>query len=76
MALIWDEWVPNSGATCLGEMLSKLKVVQARLQGWDQNVFGSLRKMLASLRASWRRNKVDPLFLGRLGGRLDYGAYL
>jgi hypothetical protein len=51
LALIRDAWGPNSGNEGLGEMQCKLKEIQSTLQDWDRDVFGSVRKSLASLRA-------------------------
>jgi len=50
MALIRDAWSSNGGATGLGDMHTKLKGVQSSLQTWEQDVFGSVRKALATLR--------------------------
>jgi len=50
MALIRDAWSSNGGATGLGDMHTKLKGVQSSLQTWEQDIFGSVRKALATLR--------------------------
>lgn len=50
MALVRDVWGTNSGSEGLGEKQSKLKGIQRNLQVWDRDVFGSVRKSLASLR--------------------------
>jgi hypothetical protein len=49
MALIPDAWSPQPDVGLEG-MYTKLKGVQSSLQTWEQDVFGSVRKMLASLR--------------------------
>jgi hypothetical protein len=51
MALIRDAWVPYSGSEGLGEMQLKLKGVQDQLQNWERDVFGLVKKSLASLRS-------------------------
>ncbi|XP_066373852.1 uncharacterized protein [Miscanthus floridulus] len=50
MALIRDAWDQNLGAGGLGEMQMTLRGGQSRLQTWEKDVFGSVRKSLAALR--------------------------
>ena len=49
MALIRDAW-GQSKVLPLGGVQGKLKEVQSKLQDWDCNVFGSVKKTLARLR--------------------------
>lgn len=50
MALIRDAWDQNAGAGGLDEMQLSLRGVKSRLQTWERDVFGSVRKSLAALR--------------------------
>jgi hypothetical protein len=50
MALIRDSWDQNPVGQDLEAMHSKLRSMQANLQTWDKNVFGSVKKNLADLR--------------------------
>lgn len=49
MALIPDAWSPQPDVGLEG-VYTKLKGVQSSLQTWEPDVFGSVRKMLTSLR--------------------------
>jgi hypothetical protein len=49
MALIRDAWDQNVGVGGLDEMQSSLRGVKSRLQTWERDVFGSVKKSLAAL---------------------------
>lgn len=63
MALIRDVW-PQSRAGGLTEMQNRLQGVQASLCCWEQNVFCSVRKTLASLRHELEQVKGQSLGVG------------
>jgi len=50
MALIRDLWLQDPTVRGLGEMQTRLGSVQGKLQVWERDVFGSVKKNLAALR--------------------------
>lgn len=50
MALIRDSWNEEVAAGSLDSVRTKLKGVQMRLQTWERDIFGLVKKTLAELR--------------------------
>lgn len=82
MVLIHDAW-PQTGVGGMRDVQNWLQEVQSSLRSWEQNIFGSVRKTLASLRRELEEvrgqsvgtgpSRHDRQLMSHIQGR-DYGA--
>jgi hypothetical protein len=76
MATIWDAWSPQGVGVGLGDLQLKLQDVQSTLRNWEQDVVGSVRKTLASLRRELEEVRGQSMGSGPSGRERQIMAWI
>jgi len=64
MAFVQENWDPGRGVADLNSVASSLTKMQSSLNSWDKEVFGSVKRKVASLKQQIEVERSDTLYRG------------